>query len=174
MKRAALLALMLLAACGRSEEEAANTADIDNLSAQGSDPLPTPELSNTSQADGIWTFQASAAGSAAMFGVSGKAPDFSIRCDPATKTITFVRATELPPGGLLMKIVTGQGAASYPAVAGNEDRPVALAKATSSDTFITGALAHATHGIGVVIGDGGVFLMPVDPMVANLINTCPR
>lgn len=174
MKRAALLALMLLAGCHRSQQEAANSADIDNLSTHGSDPLPTPELDGTKQADGVWTFQASAAGSAAMFGAPGKKPDFSVRCDPAAKSIIFVRPGDVPPGGLLMKIVTGQGAASYPAVSANEDRPVAIAKATSSDTFLTGALAHAQHGIGVVIGDGGVFLMPVDAAVARVITTCPH
>jgi hypothetical protein len=132
-----LIAVALLAGlAGCEQHEPSNTAvpapaptanlhDADRIPAPtenvGTAALPTPELEGVATAEGTWRFQVSADGDQAVFGDSGEASEFAMRCDPETRRMIFTRAAS-GGSGATMQIVAANGAATFYTQAGANGR----------------------------------------------------
>lgn len=129
--------------------------------------LPAPELEGPVAAGG-WTLKASATGAAALFGAEGQ-PAFAIRCDPAARTIRFVRAVT---GGGRIRIVTETGSASFGAAPEHGAGPAIVAEAPAQYTFLTQTLASARGGFAVQVDGGAPLRLPWDAVVEQVIRGC--
>lgn len=181
MKQLAVLAVLaLLAACHRAppvanqaEPATANLADARRIPAPdtgvGSAALPAPELAGVKTAAGRWRFQVSADGDQAVFGDDGQPSEFAMRCDAAARRMIFTRAAS-GGSGRTMQIVAADGAATFDA------KTIANGRTQASDfivdTFLTEVLAETKDRIGVKIGTGPTFAMPVDPVIGQTIRRC--
>lgn len=107
-KRPAAIALLLLAGCVSrpAPPPAAKPA-----------PPPVPTLPGTGdwrdvpETAGAWAYRRDAAGSSALFGQAGAAPDFILRCDTATRSITLSR----PGAAAAMAVTTSYATMRWPA-----------------------------------------------------------
>lgn len=174
MNRLLLLAALTLAACSKPQP-VSNDLDLDMLSTGGSNAIPRPLTNDSAETPGAWRFQASAAGSAATFGTVGDYPAFAIRCEPQTRSIALVRDATVPVHGAMLEFTTTEGkTASYPALPANENRPVAIARATSGDSFLRGELSAAKAKITITVEGAAPLTVPVDDALRTVIATCPR
>jgi hypothetical protein len=177
----ALVLLVALAACHRqpAANQATRAAPVVNLSdarrvpapasGVGSAALPAPELDGVATAAGNWRFQVSADGDQAVFGSAGQPSEFAMRCDAAARRMVFTRVASAGTGKT-MQIVAADGAATFYVEPGAAGR--IQASDPAMDTFLTDVLAGAKDRIGVKIGSGVTFAMPVDPVIAQTIKRC--
>lgn len=144
------------------------TAVIETASANGSAALPAPELDGVVTASGQWRFQVSGNGEQAVFGDTGAASEFALRCDREARRIVFSRAAS-GGSGKTIQIVAADGAATFDAT---NDGGRTRASDFVTDTFLTQVLAEATGRIGVKVGDGPTLAMPADPVIGQAIRRC--
>lgn len=169
-RRRALGLALLLAGCSKAPEPvpsptpgAASTpspAPAPRVPKPGE--LPTPELDGAAPLAGRWRFQASAAGSAALYETNGQAA-FAVRCDPRARRIVFVT----PGAGAAIRLYVADAAATFPA-----DRIVGASEAavTTGQTFLD-ALVRA-ESIGVATGEGAVRRIPGDGAIRDVVRSC--
>ena len=178
MKRRWLAVPMLLAACTPTAPQGGNATAQDDVrvSIPGPDTviaagiLPTPELDGLALTAGRWRLDANPAGDTAVFRDSTSQVLFAIRCGRAQRRWLFVIGAAAGAGSS-MKIITGSGAASYPAMP-RAFAPGTMARAPIDDPFITTALAQARGSFGVMLGSRKALVMPLDRVVGDVIEGC--
>lgn len=79
---------------------------------------------------GGWSYRRDAAGSSALFGQAGAAPDFTLRCDKATRGITLSR----PGAAAAMAVTTSYATMRWPAQLAADGRIVVVLRA--DDPFL--------------------------------------
>lgn len=126
-QRLALFALLLLAGCVSrpAPPPAARPA-----------PPPVPTLPGTGdwrdvpETAGAWTYRRDAAGSSALFGQAGAAPDFTLRCDIAARGISLSR----PGVAAALAVTTSYATMRWPAQPAGGGRTVVVLRA--DDPFL--------------------------------------
>jgi hypothetical protein len=168
-----LCVLLSVAACSKPQSAINNEADVAALSKGGSDAIPRTD--GTAKVAGAWHYAPSAAGGAATFGTGGAYPDFAIRCEPLEHSIALVRDAAIPAKGAMLHLTTSEGKkVGFPALPANENRAVAIARVTSGDSFLRGALVDAKDQITITLDGGTALTIPADPAIASVITACPK
>ncbi|GAA0727196.1 hypothetical protein [Sphingomonas japonica] len=174
IRRAALGCAALLAGCSAEPEPAANAvtiavpatetpaAPVSPAAPLAPGELPAPELDGAVPATGSWE----QAGAVARFGTKARPATFAIRCDPAARSIAFIR-----PGarGAAIRIVAASGAATYPAI--NEGGTL-VAQTTADDRFVADTLMRADGQLAVQIDTAPPLSIPTDRRVRDVIQGC--
>ncbi|MEP9401374.1 hypothetical protein [Sphingomonas sp. VNH70] len=170
MPRRALALALFVAACSQAPDPApapsptpvATPRPTPSPRALRPGELPTPELDGAAPLAGAWRFQASAAGSAALYESNGQAV-FAVRCDPRARRIVFVT----PHAGDSIRLYVADAAATFPAdrIDGRSEAAV-----TTGQTFLD-ALVRA-KSIGVGSGEGPVARLPGDDAIRTVVRSC--
>lgn len=168
IRHALPLALILLAACARSE-------DASNVPSEGSGPLVervrTPERDDQEIALGDWRRSLQDEFSALEFGPAGAPPIFSLRCDDR-RGILLQRHGTATTGDLPVMLVT----------VGNETRRLAVTTAGGSIPMLRAALppqdpllerlAGTAAPITLRIGDSAPLVLPRSPEIGPFVAGC--
>jgi len=169
MARSMLLAaLVLLAACARSEE-ASVVADMNSL--EPAERVRTPERDDEELAIGEWRETIQEDYAALEFGPAGAPPLFSLRCDERGGVLLQRHGT-VPIGDLPTMLVT----------IGNDTRRLAVATAGGTIPMLRAALpprdqmlttlASVDAPITIRIGDAVPLVLPQTPAFETLVTRC--
>lgn len=178
MRRTALMAVLVLAACAPSAPDkpvATPTATV-KVDIPGPDvpvtagTLPTPEIDGVAPTAGAWVRDPGRGGDAALFNDRRGATLFAVRCERGQHQLVFVRSASASPGAM-MRIVTPTGATSYTAVP-RRFAPGAMATVPVGDGFVRTSLARATDRIGIVMTGSDTLVMAADRVIGEVIADC--
>ena len=175
MRRALLLLFLATAACHKQPEPSNEAVPLEHVAPSpddaqdrpGRDGISTersniPEIAGLPVADGRWTL---VDGPEARFGLGG-APDFTIGCDKAARMIVLTR---VGMNGDTIQILTDRGASRFDAQ--NNDNK-AVARFAAGYPWFKDVLAKADGAIGVRVEDGVPLVLPVDPLIGQVIAAC--
>jgi len=166
---APVLALLLLAACARSEEASMGPAD-SNQAVQKVETV-RPERNDEELALGEWRESLQEEQQALEFGPTGAPPLFSLRCD-ARRGILLQRHGLAPSGDLPVMLVSVGSETRRLAVTGSGGpNPMLRAALNASDQLLT-ILGRAATPIAIRIGDSPPLNLPPSPMIGTYIAEC--
>ena len=167
-RTAPLLALLLLAACARSEE--ANLVPSDGNEAREVETV-RPERDDEELALGEWRDSLQEEEAALEFGPRGASPLFSLRCE-ARRGVLLQRHGISPGGDLPVMLVTVGSETRRLAVTGSEGPiPMLRASLPASDQLLA-ILAGAESPIAIRIGDSPPLILPPSPTIGAYITRC--
>lgn len=165
-----LIALVLLAACARSEDA---SVVIDNNELQEVEQVRTPEQDDGDVALGNWRQTLQDDNEALEFGPMGTAPLFSLRCD-ARRSLSLQLHGAAATGDLPVMLVT-IGSETRRLAVTNAGGAVPLLRATVGPTDpLVETLASAESPITVRVGDTLPLVIPPDPAVGSFLARCLR
>ena len=122
---------------------------------------------------GSWAYRTEGAVSVAQFGPAGGAAAFALRCDHATRRITFSRAA--PAAGVaapaMLGFVTSFGNFAYPARAAAGQPPAMTAQVPAADPNLD-KLAFSRGRFLVTLGGTARLVIPAWPEVGRVIEDC--
>ncbi|HEV2865400.1 MAG TPA: hypothetical protein VGX37_02715 [Allosphingosinicella sp.] len=168
LRRAFSLALLLLAACARSED-AAVVADSNEV--QPVERVRTPEQDDADIALGDWRETLQDDQAALEFGPAGAAPLFSLRCD-ARRSVFLQRHGTLAAGNLPMMLISvGSETRRLAVTNAGGSVPMLRASLAPSDTLIQ-TLAEASAPIVIRVGDAPPLAMPSGPAIGAFLTRC--
>lgn len=170
MSRAApAFALLLLAACARSEDASLGPAD-SNQAVQAVETV-RPERDDEEVALGGWRDTLQEDQRALEFGPAGAPPLFSLRCD-ARRGVLLQRHGQTPAGDLpVMLVSVGSETRRLAVTAGDGPIPMLRAALNASDQLL-GILSRAETPITVRIGDSPPLVLPPAPAIGTYISGC--
>ena len=167
MRRAIFPALLLVAACARSEDASVVADSNDN---QEVERVRTPEADDEEIAIGQWRETMQDEQPALEFGPTGAPPLFSLRCD-ARRSIYLQRHGAAAAGDLPVMLISIGSETRRLAVTGvGGPTPMLRASLAPSDTLVD-TLAGATTPITLRVGDAPLVL-PADPGIATFLGRC--
>lgn len=178
--RAALLALVLLAACSQpAPAPTAETASTEIAPAPPpSPPMPTPidaataaAMLSAQPAEGAWTFTDENGFASTGFGLPESEFQFGVTCDKTLKRVHLLVERELSPDqDTWITIVTAQDSVSFAARSFNEGLPSISAYTPGSDPRL-GLLAQAADRFAIdIAGEAQVF--PMDETITRAMDAC--
>jgi hypothetical protein len=167
--RAAFFALLLLAACARSEDAA--VISEDNEQARAVERVRTPEQDDDTVALGEWRTSVQDDSNVLEFGPAGAPPIFSLRCD-GRRGLYLQRGGAAPTGDLPMMLLTmGSETRRLPLVAVPGAVPMLRAAIMPQDPLL-GMIARNRDPMVIRIGDAPPLALPPGPAVAAYVNGC--
>jgi hypothetical protein len=167
VRRATILALLLLAGCARSEE-ASLVADTNELQVER---VRTPERDDEAIALGAWRDALQEDVPVLEFGPVGTPPAFSLRCD-ARRSIFLQRHGAAPAGDLPMMLVsTGNETRRLAVTNIGGTSPMLRASLPPSDNLVA-RLGAADARITIRVGDAAPLVLPPDPAIGAFIARC--
>ncbi len=133
-------------------------------------PQPAPPPASTEWHDrpvapGTWTYRSEGAATAALYGVSPASPVLTVRCDIATRRVSFARAG-VGQGNMILR--TSFGAMSWPAAV-TATQTVAVRAA--SDTGLD-QISYSRGKFAVEISGLAPLILPAWAEVARVIEDC--
>ena len=137
---------------------------------QASPAPPTPPAlawEDRALTPGSWSYRQDAGGSAALFGSAGQSL-FTLRCDPASRRITALRAGA---GQGAMVIRTSYGAVSWPATLDAGAQPQVIATRAATDSALD-QMAYSRGKIGVEVQGLSPLIVPAWAEVARVVEDC--
>jgi len=165
----AALALLLLAACARSEDASMGPADA-NQAVQKVETV-RPDSDDDELALGEWRESLQEEQQALEFGPTGAPPLFSLRCD-ARRGILLQRHGPAPSGDLPVMLVSVGSETRRLAMTGSGGpNPMLRAAVPPSDQLIT-VLGRAATPIAIRIGDSAPLNLPPSPLVGAYVAEC--
>ena len=163
------LALILLAACARSEDASTVPSDINGLAPMtkvGADDSDDSRL-----AIGEWRESLQDETQALEFGPAGAAPLFSLRCD-ARRGVVLQRHGVTPAGDLPMMIVTiGNDTRRLAVTSGTGPIPMLRAALAARDPLLS-TLAQEGSPITIRVGDAPPLTLPPSPTIGEFVSLC--
>ncbi|MGQ0558462.1 MAG: hypothetical protein ACT4OE_02585 [Sphingosinicella sp.] len=163
----ALAALLLLAACARSEDASL----VNDVNQQLVEQVRTPEQDDQEIALGQWRDALQEEQAALEFGPSGAPPMFSLRCD-ARRIVALQRHGIAPAGDLPMMLVSvGSETRRLAVTGGSTPTPMLRASLAPSDPLV-GTLNRAATPITIRIGDAPPLMLPPSPAIAGFLDRC--
>ena len=169
MTRPALVALLLLAGCARSEDA--------SVLADANDTVPAierradPDAGSEEIAIGEWREATQDQLPALEFGAEGIAPQFSLRCD-AGRGLLLQRHSGAPSGDLPTMLVTvGRESRRLAVTALVGTVPMLRAALPPGDPMIA-AISGAAVPIEIRIGDAPPLVLPPGPPIATFVGRC--
>lgn len=132
-------------------------------------PPPAPvEWQDRDTTPGDWRYQVDGAGSVALFGADAQSSLFVIRCDKATRRISFLR-----PGvvGSAMTVRTSYGAVSWPANAAAGTVPATQAIRAANDAVLD-QIAYSRGRFAVEVQGLPALILPAWAEVGRVVEDC--
>lgn len=162
-------ALLLLAACARSED--ASLAPSDGNQAAQTVETVRPERDDEEVEIGEWRDSLQEDQRALEFGPAGAPPLFSLRCD-ARGGIHLQRHGQAPAGDLpVMLVSVGSETRRLAITSAGGAIPMLRAALNATDQLLT-ILTRATSPIAVRIGDAPPLILPPSPLIGTYIGRC--
>jgi hypothetical protein len=169
IRNALPLALILLAACARSEE--ATFSSIGNESGTAVETVRTSEGEDDEIALGEWRTGLHEEQATLEFGPSGAPPSFSLRCDARRGTL-LQRHGAASSGDLPVMLVTvGSETRRFAVTSAGGAIPMLRATLPANDQFRP-VLAGAETPITVRIGDSPPLVLPPSPLAGAYMTGC--
>ena len=166
-RSSALIPLLLLAACARSED-ATTSADANGAAVE---QVRVPERDDEEIALGDWRDTLQDQDTALEFGPAGAAPLFSLRCD-ARRSVVLQRHGAATTGDLPMMLVSiGSETRRLAVTSVGGAVPMLRASLAPSDTLIA-TMAEAATPTNVRVGDAPPLVLPPSPAVASFLARC--
>lgn len=167
-RTAALLPLLLLAACARSEE--ARTDSIDGNQA-GRVETVRPDRGDDEVALGAWRESLQDEQRVLEFGPTGAPPLFSLRCD-ARRGVLLQRHGLAPSGDLpVMRVSVGNEARQLAVTGTGGPSPMLRAALGASDTLLA-AMSRSTAPFTIRVGDSPPLNLPASPLIGTYVEQC--
>lgn len=165
-------ALLLLAACARSEEASLVQPD-SNQGYNRVGSVGTPEQDDGEASIGEWRASLQEDRPALEFGPMGTEPLFSLLCTP-TMGVLLQRhggapAGELPP----MRLTIGGVDAELPVTVGGATIPMLRAELPQGSQAVQ-ALAGSGQPLTVRLGDAAPLVIPPSPLISDYVRSCAR
>ncbi|HEX7944783.1 MAG TPA: hypothetical protein VF495_08965 [Phenylobacterium sp.] len=163
--------LLLLPSCvGAPERRPAPSPAVAPAPAPRPMAAPAPatvEWQYRPATPGSWTYSADGAGSSALFAGPGAGAALSLRCDNATRRISFTRAGA---GREVMVVRTSYGATSWPATATTSG--VEAARAANDATL--DQIAYSRGRFAVEVEGLDMLVLPSWAEVGRVVEDCRR
>jgi len=170
IRNALPLALILVAACARSEE--ATFSSIGNESGTAVEAVRTSEGDDEEIALGEWRAGLQEEQATLEFGPGGAPPLFSLRCDARRGTL-LQRHGAAPSGDLPVMLVTvGSETRRFALTSAGGAIPMLRATLPATDQFRAVLTAAAATPIIVRIGDAPPLVLPPSPMIGSYATGC--
>lgn len=172
-KIAPLIPIALLASCVAAPEQrpapppAPRAAPAQPPAPATPAPVPT-EWQYRPVTPGEWRYRGDAASPSAAFGPAASAPLLTIRCDRATRRVSFARAGA---GSGPMLIRTTYGATSWPAAATSAPLPETVATRAAADVVLD-QIAYSRGKFGVEVQGLAPLILPAWAEVARVVEDC--
>jgi hypothetical protein len=171
IKPAAVFALILLAACARTEDASVRpqeSNDSNRTVEQVRQPVADPE----EQALGEWRLGLQQERQALEFGPSGTTPLVTIVCGDRGGFV-LERPGALPPGAApsLSVAIGGAQARQLPLTTGTGATAVQSATIAAGDPLLQ-QLASAQGPIALRFGDGSPLVLPQSPLIGQFAGSC--
>jgi hypothetical protein len=169
IRNALPFALVLLAACARSEE-----ANLMPADANGSTRIAEtvrPERDDQEPALGAWRETLQDEARAIEFGPAGAPPLFSIRCDARRGVLLQRHGIEAAGDLPVMLVSVGSETRRLAVTSGEGPLPMLRATLNASDVLVAG-LSRAAAPIAVRIGDSPPLILPPSPLIGAYITQC--
>lgn len=136
-------------------------------------PAPPPPLAadwrDWPLASGNWAYRSEAAGSVALFGSAGAAPQVAFRCDRATRQVRLERAG-LATGGELT-VTTSYGATRWPATLAPSSVPQMIATRAAADGVLD-QIAYSRGRFAIQAPGLAPIALPAWPEIGRVIEDC--
>lgn len=164
----AVFALLLLAACARSEE--ASMVPTDTNQATPKVETVRPERDDQEVALGAWRETLQGEQNVIEFGPDGAAPLFSLRCD-ARRGVLLQR--HAPASGALpvMRVSVGGDTRQLAATSIAAPNPMLRGALAAGDPLLA-AIGRATGPIAISVGDAAPLNLPGSPLIGAYIALC--
>ncbi|MDX3901497.1 MAG: hypothetical protein QHC40_13450 [Sphingobium sp.] len=173
-KFAPLIPIALLASCvAAPEQRPAPPPASRPAPAPAPAPPPTPAPTPTEWqyrpvTPGDWRYRGDAGGSSAVFGMGASAPLLAIRCDRATRRVSFALAGA---GSGPMLVRTTYGATNWPATATSAALPETVATRAAADVVLD-QIAYSRGKFGVEVQGLAPLILPAWAEVARVVEDC--
>jgi hypothetical protein len=165
-------ALLLLAACARSEEASLVQPD-SNQGYNRVGAVGTPEQDDGEASIGEWRASLQEDRPALEFGPMGTEPLFSLLCTPALGVL-LQRHGGAPTGPLpQMRVTIGGVDAELPVTVGGATIPMLRAELPAGSQAMQ-ALASSGQPLTVRLGDAAPLVIPASPLVSDYVRSCAR
>lgn len=169
IRKAAPLALILLAACARSEEASLVPADANEM--RTVETVRTPERDDQEVALGQWRDSLQEDQSALEFGPAGAPPLFSLRCDER-RGVLLQRHGAATVGDLPVMLITiGSETRRLAVTTAGGAIPMLRAALSASDPLV-GTLAQSPAPLVIRIGDSAPLVLPPSPAIGAFVRDC--
>lgn len=166
------LALLLLAACARSEEASLVPPD-GNQGYNRVGAVGAPEQDDGEPSIGEWRASLQEDRPALEFGPMGTEPLFSLLCTP-NMGVLLQRHGGAPTGPLpQMRVTIGGVDAEFPVTAGGGAIPMLRAELPRASQAMQ-ALASSGQPLTARLGDAAPLVIPASPLVADYVRSCAR
>lgn len=163
-------ALLLLAACARSEEASLVPPESDE-GYNAVERVRTPERDDQEVAIGEWRRTLQEEQLAVEFGPVGATPLFSMRCEDR-RGLLLQRHGTVPVGDLpMMMVQVGSEARRLAVTPAGGSVPMLRSSLAPSDELMS-TLAEAQAPITIRIGDAVPLIMPPDPAIGAFVEEC--
>lgn len=164
------LALLLVAACARSEDASLVPPD-SNLGYNQVGKVGAPEQDDQEPAIGQWRASLQDNVQALEFGPMGAGPLVSLLCT-GNQSVLLQRHGGAPAGPLpAMQVSIGEISERLPVTAGGGTIPMMRAE-LPLDGPIAAAIGAGTEPLAVRVEDGAPMIIPPNPMVADYLRRC--
>jgi len=168
---AAASTLVLLASCVAPPQQQPAPPPPPPQPAPAPEPAPPPasmEWHDRPVAAGNWSYRPDGGGTVALYGVAGAAPLLTVRCDIATKRVSFTR-----PGAAqgAMTIRTSYGAMAWPATASAGAAPQTAATRAASDPALD-QIAYSRGKFAVEVAGLPSLILPNWAEISRVIEDC--
>jgi hypothetical protein len=168
-RTAALLSLILLGACARSEEARMDPNDA-NQAGQRVETV-RPDRDDDEVALGAWREGLQEEQRVLEFGPTGAPPLFSLRCD-ARRGVLLQRHGLVPSGDLpVMRVSVGNEARQLAVTGTSGPNPMLRVALSGSDSLLA-ALGRATAPFTIRVGDSAPLNLPPSPLIATYVAGC--
>ncbi|HST36126.1 MAG TPA: hypothetical protein VLK25_05805 [Allosphingosinicella sp.] len=165
----ALLSLLMLGACARSEEARMDSNDANQVGPRVE--TVRPDSDDDEVALGAWRDGLQDEQRVLEFGPTGAPPLFSLRCD-ARRGVLLQRHGLAPSGDLpVMRVSVGNEARQLAVTGTSGPNPMLRAALSGSDSLLA-ALGRATAPFTVRVGDPPPLNLPASPLIASYIAGC--
>lgn len=169
---AAFAPLLLLPSCvGAPDQPHATAPAPARPSAPAAAPLPAPapvEWQDRRATAGNWSYRAEGSGSTAVFVSPANGPMLTVRCDAATRRVSFARAGA---GQGVMTVRTSFGAANWPITADGSGQGIASRAATDA---VLDQIAYSRGRFAVEVAGLETLILPPWAEIARVVEDCRR
>lgn len=166
---AAAFAILLLAACARSED--AVLQPLDNNQAAAQVETVRPDRDDQEMALGAWRETLQDDQPVLEFGPTGAPALFSLRCD-ARRGVLLQRHGQMPADDLpVMRIAVGGASRQLAVTATSGTNPILRAVLPPGDPLLT-TLGGAQVPIAIRVGDSAPLNLPPGPAIGTYLDRC--